>query len=136
MTTEVASPCINICKLEKEVCIGCFRTLDEIASWTTYTDVEKKMVIELSNIRREQNFKGTMSDNTESFLTDKYFLQDAVTEEKFMWTPRRCNLSNKLLWMTFAIRGHRRLLGPGGLRNEYRFYHPEDFIMMRLKDGC
>lgn len=40
------SPCINICKLDKnKICIGCFRTIDEIANWTKYTDAEKLKVI-------------------------------------------------------------------------------------------
>lgn len=39
---HVISPCINICKLdENQVCIGCYRTINEIANWTKYTDEEK-----------------------------------------------------------------------------------------------
>jgi uncharacterized protein len=31
----VASPCIDICRLDaKGVCVGCRRTLDEIAEWS------------------------------------------------------------------------------------------------------
>jgi uncharacterized protein len=31
-----ASPCINICRMDpdNEFCLGCFRTLDEIANWS------------------------------------------------------------------------------------------------------
>lgn len=30
------SPCVDICKLdENRVCIGCKRTIEEIANWTT-----------------------------------------------------------------------------------------------------
>jgi predicted Fe-S protein YdhL (DUF1289 family) len=43
---HVNSPCINICKLdENKICIGCYRTLDEIANWTKYTDKEKQNII-------------------------------------------------------------------------------------------
>ena len=43
---HVISPCINICKLdENKICIGCYRTLDEIANWTKYTDKEKQNII-------------------------------------------------------------------------------------------
>jgi len=43
---HVNSPCINICKLdENKICIGCYRTLDEIANWTKYTDEEKQNII-------------------------------------------------------------------------------------------
>ena len=33
---EIASPCIKICSLHPEarICVGCFRTGDEIARWT------------------------------------------------------------------------------------------------------
>ena len=32
---EVPSPCISICRMDPDsgLCMGCFRTLDEIASW-------------------------------------------------------------------------------------------------------
>ncbi|RYF17078.1 MAG: DUF1289 domain-containing protein [Comamonadaceae bacterium] len=31
----VPSPCISICRMDPdtELCVGCFRTLDEIAAW-------------------------------------------------------------------------------------------------------
>ena len=33
--TEVPSPCVNVCAIDpdKGICVGCFRTLDEIAAW-------------------------------------------------------------------------------------------------------
>ena len=42
------SPCINICKIDPKsgYCEGCLRTLDEIASWATYSDEERKSVLE------------------------------------------------------------------------------------------
>lgn len=48
MTTEtnIKSPCNNICKLDdNDVCIGCKRTIEEIAKWSTYSDEEKLEVI-------------------------------------------------------------------------------------------
>ena len=32
---EVPSPCVNVCAIDPDqgLCVGCFRTLDEIASW-------------------------------------------------------------------------------------------------------
>lgn len=47
---ELASPCVNICKVEDEVCIGCGRTLEEIENWTSMTNEERKYINErLSN---------------------------------------------------------------------------------------
>ena len=41
------SPCISICTLEvspdgTEYCVGCKRTSDEIFSWLTYTEEERR----------------------------------------------------------------------------------------------
>lgn len=45
MTT--ASPCINICRMtdDGEFCIGCFRTLDEIAAWSRLDEGGRQQVL-------------------------------------------------------------------------------------------
>ena len=43
-TSEVESPCINICKLEDGYCIGCGRSYDEIGEWY-YADNNRKLEI-------------------------------------------------------------------------------------------
>ena len=40
----VESPCINVCKIENDVCVGCGRTLEEIAHWSEMTDADKEQV--------------------------------------------------------------------------------------------
>lgn len=41
-----ASPCVDVCKLdENEVCIGCKRTIAEIARWPTMTAEEQWRVV-------------------------------------------------------------------------------------------
>lgn len=49
------SPCTNVCAIDDEdTCIGCGRTLAEIASWTSMTDDEREDVLErLSNTDTE-----------------------------------------------------------------------------------
>jgi len=44
---EVASPCINVCKMDARsgFCEGCFRTIDEIACWSGATREEKLAVL-------------------------------------------------------------------------------------------
>jgi len=39
----IASPCVNICVIHPgaRICVGCYRTGDEIARWTRYTDAER-----------------------------------------------------------------------------------------------
>ena len=40
----VPSPCISVCRMAAgtELCEGCFRTLDEIASWGTLPDAQRR----------------------------------------------------------------------------------------------
>jgi predicted Fe-S protein YdhL (DUF1289 family) len=42
----VPSPCISLCRMDPntELCIGCYRTLDEIMVWSRATDIDKKAV--------------------------------------------------------------------------------------------
>ena len=45
---EPASPCIDVCVIDAkgELCLGCRRTLDEIAAWPSLTADEKRAVLE------------------------------------------------------------------------------------------
>ena len=42
----VPSPCISVCRMDAsgELCIGCLRTLDEIAAWGRMGDADKRAV--------------------------------------------------------------------------------------------
>jgi hypothetical protein len=42
----VPSPCVNICQIDAHtsVCLGCRRTLDEIAAWSRMSDADKLAV--------------------------------------------------------------------------------------------
>lgn len=46
--TEVPSPCVDICDVDKscKYCIGCGRSLDEIAAWLTITDEQRFAIME------------------------------------------------------------------------------------------
>lgn len=48
----VKSPCILVCTLENDVCIGCHRTKEEISKWSKMTDEEKQKV--LDRIKKEK----------------------------------------------------------------------------------
>lgn len=43
----VESPCTGICRIDPrgEFCLGCKRTLDEIADWPMLNDAEKRAVL-------------------------------------------------------------------------------------------
>ena len=43
---HVPSPCISVCRMDEDsgLCLGCFRTLDEIVVWAGSSDPDKRMV--------------------------------------------------------------------------------------------
>ena len=44
--SRVVSPCINICTLQDEFCIGCGRSTQEIAEWSKATIKRKREILE------------------------------------------------------------------------------------------
>ncbi|ANB03039.1 DUF1289 domain-containing protein [Ectothiorhodospira sp. BSL-9] len=40
------SPCIHVCQTEEGRCIGCGRTILEIAAWTRFTDGERQVIMD------------------------------------------------------------------------------------------
>lgn len=50
----VASPCIDVCKMDGELCIGCYRSLDEIARWSKADDGEKRQILAAVARRRSR----------------------------------------------------------------------------------
>ena len=41
---EPQSPCIKVCELVDNICVGCYRSKDEITEWI-YSDAEKRWSI-------------------------------------------------------------------------------------------
>jgi uncharacterized protein len=43
----IETPCIKICTVDPDtqVCVGCNRTLDEIAMWASYTHAERRSIM-------------------------------------------------------------------------------------------
>jgi uncharacterized protein len=51
---RVESPCINVCTLDaQQVCMGCGRTIEEIAAWARMSAEEQRAVCERAAKRRE-----------------------------------------------------------------------------------
>ena len=44
---QVPSPCVSVCVMDADgsVCLGCFRTLDEIAAWSVLDASAKRRVL-------------------------------------------------------------------------------------------
>lgn len=51
MDTE--SPCIGVCNVGPDgICIGCYRTHNEISKWVSYSEEEKSHIIEIVEDRK------------------------------------------------------------------------------------
>ncbi|MBY0267004.1 MAG: DUF1289 domain-containing protein [Burkholderiales bacterium] len=53
-STDSESPCVRVCILDRvqRLCIGCYRTLDEISFWTRYSETQRQEVLAQIEIRR------------------------------------------------------------------------------------
>lgn len=53
----VPSPCINVCKMDEAsgLCLGCFRTLGEIAGWAGRSDTERLAILAAVARRRQEH---------------------------------------------------------------------------------
>jgi predicted Fe-S protein YdhL (DUF1289 family) len=79
MTEAVASPCIDVCRMNPrtELCDGCFRTIDEIAGWSSFDDTQKRAVLDLASkrprvVRVGERMEATLElppDSIKSFAT-------------------------------------------------------------------
>ncbi|HEX4523564.1 MAG TPA: DUF1289 domain-containing protein [Casimicrobiaceae bacterium] len=51
---EVASPCTSVCTIDAEtgLCVGCYRTLDEIAGWIDLSAEQKRTLLATLLVRR------------------------------------------------------------------------------------
>jgi len=56
MKKPVESPCIHVCKLHDNVCIGCGRTAEELTEWMRMTNEQKLAAIENGKKRLEELF--------------------------------------------------------------------------------
>jgi predicted Fe-S protein YdhL (DUF1289 family) len=51
---RVASPCIRHCTLDDEdICLGCFRSIDDICAWGGADDDERRRILERAAARRD-----------------------------------------------------------------------------------
>ncbi|MDP5053137.1 MAG: DUF1289 domain-containing protein [Congregibacter sp.] len=53
-TPEPASPCISVCALdENDICMGCYRSADEITDWFMADASAKRAVLARAQARRD-----------------------------------------------------------------------------------
>ena len=64
MQEKIESPCIRDCCLNQDdVCLGCFRHIDEIVGWQARTEKQKKIILINCQNRKLSH---TESDNNKS----------------------------------------------------------------------
>ncbi|MEH6713341.1 MAG: DUF1289 domain-containing protein [Paraglaciecola polaris] len=53
---EIASPCVrNCCLNNQDMCVGCFRMLDEIVGWGQATSIQRKSILLKCGSRAERS---------------------------------------------------------------------------------
>ena len=57
----LASPCLDICQFDRkaDLCVGCFRTTDEIRQWQKFTDYRRRQIL-AERRRREAKLAACM----------------------------------------------------------------------------
>lgn len=55
------------------------------------------------------------------------------TELKFVFFPRKCHITGKILWLKQVYKQTAMLTGPGDPLFEYRYYSKKEFLVERLK---
>lgn len=54
LDAPVDSPCIRLCTLDdSDVCLGCFRNIDEICAWGTAPEAQRRQIVQAAELRRE-----------------------------------------------------------------------------------
>lgn len=50
----IATPCVQVCAVDGQsgLCLGCFRTLGEIAGWHRFSDAERAALMAALPLRR------------------------------------------------------------------------------------
>ncbi len=54
MTAPIWTPCIKVCFVDpaQNICVGCFRTMEELGRWTRMSDAEREAVKPKLDARR------------------------------------------------------------------------------------
>lgn len=60
MKDRIESPCVDVCQLDAKsnICMGCFRTMQEITDWVDMPDSLKREVLVSADRRRIEKVKG------------------------------------------------------------------------------
>lgn len=58
------TPCIGVCQIDKQnkICVGCYRTLEEIGVWRRMSDEERDRIMADLPLRKEEFEKSNDTD--------------------------------------------------------------------------
>lgn len=51
MAKDIQSPCVDVCQLKSDICVGCGRSTDEIRRWHGMKRKEKMLVVQRARER-------------------------------------------------------------------------------------
>ena len=59
-----SSPCVKVCVMDPQrgLCLGCGRTLEEIATWAAMSEPERRRIMTTLEARRRELEKGERTD--------------------------------------------------------------------------
>lgn len=69
----------------------------------------------------------------DKFMYSNDYYDRAVWYLKFAWLPRRCEVSNKLIWLTRAYKGTVMWTGPGDPIIEHKWISKQEFLFSRMR---
>jgi len=65
---------------------------------------------------------------------DRSFRRNRIgVQLKFVWIPKTCYVSSKLIWLEYAYKETAMYTGPDSPAFEYRWYTKHEYIIARLK---
>lgn len=66
---EVPSPCVRNCCLDgDDICLGCFRTMEEIIQWGLVDDDEKRKIMVKIDERQQKRKEGGLTACTRGVM--------------------------------------------------------------------
>jgi len=68
------------------------------------------------------------------YMPEHVHLSRSTVDHCWSLWPRRCSVSNRLLWFTKAYRARRIITGPGEPVIVDRWYGPLEFLILQLKE--
>lgn len=55
------------------------------------------------------------------------------TEYQFLLLPKRCHITNQILWFTYAYVETHMFTGPGDSIFEYKYYDKQQYLVNKIK---